>query len=325
MMVLSTQVFGQEIIDTTKKTALGVNPAIMEVVLDEKKPTVKEITLYNLTNFPVPIKTTVESFTPKEKLEIPKDQLNRFDASSWIEINNEDGDFILQPREAKIIELTVTQPKKAAPGGYYASVVFQPLIPQSLVSNESIFIFARVATLAFLQVKGEVKENLEFKTFKINNFYQSLPESFTFILRNTGNTHLRPQGKIIINDEIRKKTVRQIGFLPSIILPGTEKEYKADLSDLRLTMGKFSVLAETSYGTENSLIKSSKYYFYVFPYTISALAFISLIIFLTLIIKIKSRLKKALNVLILGEKALRRRHLIETDKIKIKRLKVNKE
>ncbi len=326
-ILIALPVSTQEIIDTTKKTALGVNPAIMEVIVD-KESVNKEVSLYNLTNFPLPIKTLVESFTPKEKSEIPKNQVERYDASSWIKIPEKDTDFILQPREVRNIKLTIEPPDKASPGGHYASIVFQPLIPQQIISRESIFIFTRVAVLTFIQVKGEVTENLEFKALKINSLYQTLPDSLELVLKNTGNTHLRPNGRLVFYDETRKKTIGNVGFLPSIILPGTEKSYLVELTDnIKLTLGRYSVWTETSYGADNILLKSSKHYFTVFPYTSIALAVIIFIIIIAVIIKLKSRLNKAYKILVYGERFEReekRRHFRALEKIKIKRFSLHK-
>jgi len=263
-----------------------------------------------------------ESFTPKEKLEIPKEKLKVFDASSWITVPEKDTDFILQPREVRKIRLTINKPKDASPGGHYASLVFQPLIPQEIISKESIFIFARVAALVFIQTKGEIIEDLSLKKINHNKLYQSTPITIETILKNNGNTHLRPSGKITLYDEVRKKTIANFGLVPSLILPKTEKSYPITIEDQKL-LGRYSIKAELSYGAENKTIKSEKLYFYVFPYAGISVSVIIIIIIITIITKLRSRLYKAFNILFYGEKFLKRRHREELDQIKIKKIKIS--
>lgn len=304
LFLFTTFVFRIEAKETgiaSKKTSLGVNPAIMEIVLDEK-PIEKEIQLYNLTNFALPIKTMVEGFTPNEKVEMSKEQIKVFDASNWIKIEEKNKDFILQPKESRTVKMTITQPKGASPGGHYASLIFQPLIPQEMVSQESVFVYARVATLVFMQVKGDIKEDLIVKDVEVSPFYQYLPDKFDLVLKNTGNTHLRPQGEIEIYDEIKGKMVVKIPITTSIILPGTEKTFFVDPSNsYSIKFGRYSVKPKIVFGSANRIITYDKKYFILFPYIAGSIISVILASIFVLVIKIKNRLYKALNIIIHGE------------------------
>jgi len=326
--ILNVPVAAQTIIDTTKKTALGVSPAIIETILDEKTPTEKEISLYNLTNFPIPIKTTIESFSPKERLEIPEKDFKKYDASTWVEIDKDQKDFILQPRESRKINFSVKQPTDASPGGHYTSIVFQPLVPEEMVSRQSVYIFARVAVLVFMQVKGDIFENLEYDKSNIKSFYQSPPDSLSIFLKNTGNNYLRPNGRLLIYNELNQKAVGQAGIVPSIIIPDTIKEYKVDFDrNIKFGIGKFSVRPEISYGVDNTLLETPKIFFYVFPYTYYLLFFIVAIPLVIITVKQKTRLSKAIKILTLGENYERiekRQKMAELEKIRIKKIIIPK-
>lgn len=300
-IVFAGPVFAQENKGFIKKTSLGVNPAIVELILDENNPTEKEILLYNLTNFAIPIKTLKQSFSPKEKLELSAKEIQRFDASSWISIAPENTDFILQPKEIRKINLKVAQPKQAAPGGHYAEIVFQPLIPQSLISNESIYVFARVAILVFLQVKGSIVENLDYKQTLIKKFYQEKPDSISLILKNNGNVHLFPNGQFFLTDEIAKKSVGKLNITPGIILPGTAKEFKISFENLNLKRGKYSLVGSVVYGVNNQLINIPKSEFFIFPYIKSIVIFIIFVIIMTIIFIVRKRITKALKILIFNK------------------------
>lgn len=301
LAIFTKTTLAQESDITSKKTALGVSPAIMEIILDEATPSSKTIQIFNLTNFALPIKTMVESFTPNEKLELSKKDLKVFDSSSWIGIGEENRDFILQPKENRAINVTITQPKGASPGGHYASIIFQPLIPQEMVNEESVFVFARVATLVFMQVKGDIDEDLTIKEMKVSSFYQYPPEKVKVVLKNSGNTHLRPRGVVEIYDEINNKTVAKISITPSLILPNTEKAYSIDMNKIKnLKPGRYSIKPKIVFGTKNTVVTLDKKYFILFPYifVVSILGIICIVVFIGA--KIRKRLNKALNIIIKG-------------------------
>ncbi|MCJ7829497.1 hypothetical protein MUP50_00185, partial [Patescibacteria group bacterium] len=144
-----TPVLAQE---TPNQSALGIAPAIIELVLDPGKRKETKVSVFNITNFPLPIKGHVKSFLPENS----SDSSEIFDASSWFKL--EPSDFILQPRENKEIKIIVKPPLKAEPGGHYATIYFQPLLPVEVLSPQTAYLTARIGVLAFLIVKGEITE-----------------------------------------------------------------------------------------------------------------------------------------------------------------------
>jgi hypothetical protein len=282
------------------QTSLGLDPAIIEAVLDKDSPTEKSIILTNLTGLPIPIKTIQEGFSSKEKLDVPKDKLNIFDASSWISLADKDKDFILQPREIRRIKLIITQPTDASPGGHYATIVFQPLIPQEIINDQSIFVYARVAALIFLQVRGDINEELQITKTSINSIYENTPLNIGISLKNLGNTHLIPQGKIVFTDEFRNQVVATIDLPRSVVLPELEKAYELQfVNDYKF--GRISSQTFITYGTSNIQIKTDKIYFYIIPYKF-IIVWMLLLGFLYLIaFRFRKRVKKAARILFLNK------------------------
>ncbi len=86
-MLSISKLKAESVMGANTVSSMGINPSILEVVLDKNSQNEQTIDLSNLTNVPIPIKVSKQSFTPKEKLQIPKDQLNTYDASSWITIS----------------------------------------------------------------------------------------------------------------------------------------------------------------------------------------------------------------------------------------------
>jgi len=296
---IATLTFGmiaaQETAEIKSVSSLSIDPAIVEAVLDKSKPTEQVINLSNLTNLPIPIKVTKQSFTPREQLEIPTEQISTYDASGWISLAEKDQNFILQPREIRPIRLSINQSESASPGGHYASLIFTPLLPEGLVSDQSVFVYTRVAALVFLVVKGDIKEELDLKDLAVNTFNQNSPVEINTVLANHGNIHLRPTGRVTITNELNKSEVYNLDLMPSIVLPNTTKKYPVQFtSDNKF--GIFSAQVLVNYGSQSEMISSQKVYFYMIP--LGQIALVAGAVVLAIVaFRFRRRLQKAWKIL----------------------------
>lgn len=288
LLLLNISTFKASAVDT----ALSVAPAILESVTISGKKNLTKIIIINNTNFPLPIKGQVSTFLSNTSL--PKTQSDTYNAASWFTL--EPSDFILQPQEKKEIAVTIVPPKKSEPGGHYATIYFQPLIPADIVSKESTTSLARVGVLAFLVVPGDIKEGLEIISLAAPIWQTFGPLNFDFSLKNTGNIHLLPTGEIEIKN-ILDQVVKTIPLEPSAIIPGTTTEQSL-MWDKQLLFGRFSTTLKINYGTNHDPLISKPIYIWIIPWPI----ILVIIVLLTLIYKIFilnfSRLKLAFKVLI---------------------------
>lgn len=246
--------------DQPRQSALGVSPAIFELVLDPSEEKTTKVTVLNIINFPLPVKASVKSFLVEE--EIPAEAKEIFDASSWIKVDP--ADFILQPRENKEINITISPPKKAEPGGHYATIYFQPLVPVEVLSPQTAYVVARVGVLAFLIVKGEIIEKASIGNLQTADFQQFGPLEFKISFKNEGNIHLLASGSLGIWDWWGKE-VAKLDFKPTMVLPKTSQEL-TDVWPKKYLLGKFSAQAKLVYGSENKASESQRIEFWVVPW-----------------------------------------------------------
>ena len=165
------------------ESALSLSPAIYENVVDKGGYVKTEVLLTNLTSFPLPIKGWATAFLPNEQ--VPLSAQGNYDASNWFSL--EPSDFILQPSERKVIKLTIKAPRNAEPGGHYASVFWQPLLPDGIISTPTSL--ARVGLLALLVVPGNLTENVSIPSFTLPTWKTSSPLNFSLKVNNLGNVH----------------------------------------------------------------------------------------------------------------------------------------
>lgn len=269
------------------QSALAVSPAIFEAVLDPGKTTKQKITVTNTANVPLPIKASVKSFTVNE--EVASENRGIFDASTWFKV--QEPDFILQPKQKREVHLTITPPTDAEPGGHYATVYFQPLLPAEVLSDTTAYLTARVGVLAFMIVKGDIIEQAKpagpLSTAKIQ---QSGPINFRFKVKNEGNVHLLPTGRVTIYDW-RNREVAKLPLAPTMILPKTQKELTVTWDKTR-SFGLYHAKLDLVYGSEHKPLMFVPASFWVLPWTVGlGILFGGLMLFLAL--RYRRRLRRA--------------------------------
>lgn len=257
-----------------REPSLAVSPAVLELGLKPGQTKRLSIRLVNQAGLPSPISAKVRSLTPLEPT--PKtEQARRFNASQWVTIK--EPHFILRGSEERSINIEVSVPKNAEPGGHYATLVFQPLVERTAASSERINIQAELGALLFITVTGEVHELLDVKHFAVPMLSSKRTTPFTLQLHNSGNVHILPRTTL---------TVKKGGTLileqvlhPEVILPNTFKEFEA--SWLPTAWGRYTVESRTVFGSANTVITTPAQTIWVGPpwyATIALLAVLSLII-----------------------------------------------
>jgi len=130
---------------------------------------------------------------------------NSISLRSWITVNDNQP-VVLEAGEKKEIPFTINIPNEAEPGGHYGAIFFQPPAGEGQVA-----VVQKIGALVLIRVSGEIREegNLNYfgtyageKSDKIleelakTSFFENFPVSFAIRFENTGNTHVKPTGKI---------------------------------------------------------------------------------------------------------------------------------
>jgi hypothetical protein len=243
------------------QSALAVSPAITEQVLTPSQKTQSTIRVTNITHIPLPIKASVKNLILQESM-LPAADKAVYDASAWFTVDP--ADFILQPGQTKDISITILPPGAATPGGHYATVYFQPLIPTEALSPNTAYLSARVGVLAFLIVKGDITEQASLAKLSVPRLQQFGPVGVKVPVTNSGNVHLFPQGRLIIRD-YHGKQLSSLPLSTGLILPKTVKTYELQWNN-RGKIGYFTAQAELTYGTDKQSLRSAKIGFWVLPW-----------------------------------------------------------
>lgn len=178
------------------------------------------------------IKTTVLKFKANGQDGTPNilDVKPGDETVSWVSLTP--SIFEAEPNVWKTVKLSITPPKSAAFGYYYA-IVFSREGAEKQVQNSKANLLGAAASLILLDVKapGAIRQVkiTEFSTPK--KVQEFLPVDFTIRLKNTGNTHVSPRGNIFITKGGKSVGLLEVNLAKGNILPDSSRKFEASWTD----------------------------------------------------------------------------------------------
>lgn len=191
--------------------------------------------------------------------------------------------FNLDLGERARIPVTITIPKDAEPGGYYGGVLVSTIKDDGTSEEGTVTrspIVARIGTLFFITVPGEVVKSGETKSISVANdkfWFEKGPIKLNILYENTGSNHLNPYGELRITNLFNE----EVGFVelePWFVLPKSLRS--RDISwDREMLFGRYTATAFINRGYDD-VIDEVSVTFWVMPWKIVLGAF--LVLFLVL-------------------------------------------
>ena len=186
--------------------------------------------------------------------------------------------FELNNNERARIPVTISIPEDAQPGGLYGSLLVNTLAIKQVGADEEgatpqSAIMARIGTLFFITVPGEVQRSgvlKEFDTVPSQKFYQNGPINFGVLYENTGSIHLAPYAEV----RIKNMFDEEVGYLtldPWFVLPQSVRlrEFSWDRDML---FGRYTAVVSLNRGYDDVIDEKSTT-FWVLPWKPIAGAF----------------------------------------------------
>lgn len=180
--------------------------------------------------------------------------------------------FELALGERARIPVTITIPPDAEPGGYYGSVLVSTVRTNEAEQVDASVprspIIARIGTLFFITVPGDIETSGETKEISLANkkwWYESGPIDFNILYENTGSVHLGPYGEL----RIKNLFGEEVGYVeldPWFVLPKSLRT--RDVSwDRELLLGRYVATAQINRGYDN-IVDEVSVVFWVLPWKI---------------------------------------------------------
>jgi len=186
--------------------------------------------------------------------------------------------FKLGHNERARIPVTISIPPDAEPGGLYGSVLIDTITVDASGKDTNgtapqSAIVARIGTLFFVTVPGEIERSgslKEFATLMQKKFYQDGPIEFGILYENTGSMHLAPYGEL----RIKNMFDEEVGYLPLdpwFVLPQSLRLREVTWNREAL-FGRYTAVLSINRSYDD-LIDEANFTFWVLPWKPVVLAF----------------------------------------------------
>lgn len=149
----------------------------------------------------------------------------------------------IPPSQSKSIDIKVSVPKNQGAGSFYSAIVYSTSAPD----GGNVGLAASVSTLAFVNVPGEVRQDLKLEKFgpydQISRTYSSFmftePTVIGYTVKNSGNVVEAPVGSITLRDMFGRETViNDLNQSGSLALIGQTRTFnsciKSETKDVEL-------------------------------------------------------------------------------------------
>lgn len=213
----------------------------------------------------------------------------------WIQVDLKA--ISLGPNERANIPFSINVPQDAQPGGHYGAIMLST--SPSEAEGGEVGIASQLATLLLMRVSGEVREVGSIAEFGFEDpqvWYNHLPAEFFLRFENSGNTHLRPAGNLLIyNWWGRQVASIEVNGAFKSVLPNSIRRYKFgwhkrgvdeganpiwnELNNF--AFGKYQAQLVLNYGTSNQVVTAVRE-FTVWPWRVMSV--FGVLVFILLIL-----------------------------------------
>ncbi|MCX6816258.1 MAG: hypothetical protein NTZ93_00050 [Candidatus Beckwithbacteria bacterium] len=212
---------------------------------------------------------------------------NRWSLASWITASPKK--ILLQPQQTSTIDLVISLPKNALPGGHYAMITYSPNTEGLIgVQNSGSTIIQKVGSLIYLNVVGDVTEAANLKTFTVDKTFKSYgPTAILAEIENLGDIHLQPKGRLTVSN-----LLNQVVFSEELeaknIFPFASRLYNFSFPG-KWHLGRYAARLNATAGSSQLPINGLIYFWIVPVKELAAAAVILIAIILLIVLKTRKK------------------------------------
>jgi hypothetical protein len=254
----------------------------------------KELIISNRTGqvkiFNIEVQDFKASEDPSKPIEFLGDQKSPYSLKDYI--RPETTEFTLNHGQRMRMYVSISIPADAEPGGLYGALLIGASNPPTGEEEKdkaqgAMKIITRLASLAFIRVKGDTLETGFLKDFKtLGNFYEQSPITLNMLYQNQGNVHLSPYGVIEIKNIFGKK-IDEIQIDPWFILPDSARTRQIKW-ERGFLVGPYTATITLNRGYQD-IIDKKTITFWVFPWKILLAGFAALLFIVWIFVRIISK------------------------------------
>ena len=262
---------------------LSVSPPLITTSANPGQSVVEQISIRNITGLPLILSSSTVDFGAKGEDGTPQLLFNettstRYSLKYWIAPVESP---TIQPGATITVPVTINIPANAEPGGHYGVVQFSGK-PANLNGN-GVSISASIGVLVLLTVNGNITQHLSpvdtliTQNGRLGTFFQYGPLLVSQRIRNDGDVHEAPYGKLTVSNLFGgKPIVLNVNPTKGNILPGSIRKFSEAIPTKNM-FGYYTIKGSLAYGTNKTLVMPEAH-FWVIPYTLLIIVVIVLVI-----------------------------------------------
>lgn len=260
---------------------LTLSPPLKEITLNPGETSTQTLTLTNPTSKLVELYPKIMDFGAKDETGQPTftqvgETSSKFSLSSWISLST--SKIALTTNQVVKYNYEIKVPLNAEPGGHYGSVLFATEPPKPAGDVSKVVLGSMVGSLVLVRVPGDIVENgtiVDLSTDKA--IYLNNKVIFDTRISNTGNTHFKPAGNILIRNIFgRVVDDIKVNNEGGNVLPETIRRFDSLWGSKSIRFGLYRAEIKLTYG-ESSKTLDAKTSFWILPIWILALLLILIV------------------------------------------------
>lgn len=208
--------------------AFRLRPALLDITVKPGESHTGQVTILNDEDTEQTYYIFLQKFFPKgesgQQEFLPWSDISGL--PSWLEL--ESSVVTLKAGESRDVRFLIRVPVQTLAGGQYAALFFSTVSPFQLAQGK-ILTGARTGTLLLVTVDGGVSRKLDLQDFQLTDgeSLHHLPVSFEVVMKNEGNVHIVPEGRILIKNMLGLETTSlEINPSHAYILPGSMRRFR---------------------------------------------------------------------------------------------------
>jgi len=222
---------------------ITVEPVRQEIKVSAGKEAQGSYFVYNVGKEPTRV-----TVAPRDWFVLEENKGIKID--SWLRITPQEVD--LEPGEKREVKYEVAVPTRAI-GELVAMVSFVPQAEEESAINVVFSVSLYVMIEGTEILKGEISK-VDIRRWEKEG---SSDLRLAVLVENRGNVHLRPKGKIVIEDR-KSKEIKEVELTYGWpVYPGKNRAYFGDWKGASLKSGKYKAIATVDYGDTENILKKT--------------------------------------------------------------------
>lgn len=244
-------------------SGLRISPTRAVVSVEKGSTGEAKFNIKNVTGGTVTVKAVLNDFDPQDDGSPKPLAEGQSNAASIKNLITLPADLTLDADQAVDVTIPIAVPENQAPGAYYGVVLFQGLPVSAAEDSGQVSLTGSVGGIVLISVPGEIKESMQLVSIKagratpgsnneirLSNIFAQPFDRIQIRVNNTGNSFLKPFGKVSVTDWRGKEVaVYEMNDTDprSNVLPSSQRVFTDEISGVKLP-GRYTITAGIAYG-----------------------------------------------------------------------------